>query len=74
MPMRLNDPELKAKAEAMKLAGYRYSDQYDARIRWLELELARFEIYVGALEARLLTKIDGRPRPPLPDPELDEED
>jgi hypothetical protein len=71
--MRVDDPGLQEKFAALRAAGLTWSDQYDARLLWLEREIDRLADYVEALEGRLLTKIDGKPRPNWPDPDPDEE-
>jgi hypothetical protein len=48
-------------------------DAYRLRIEALEREVERLGEYVEHLEGRLLTKIDGKPRPNWPDPDPDED-
>ena len=69
MPMRVDDPEFRAKLEDLKEAGYRYDHQEDARIRWLELEIVRLkgrivrlDDCIEELEDRLEAKADRQPK------------
>jgi hypothetical protein len=39
--MRIDDT-LRAKFAELEQAGIKYDDQYDARLHWLELQMARF--------------------------------
>jgi hypothetical protein len=61
--------EFAEKFDELDALGIKFRNQEDARLRWLEREVARLGDYVEALEGRLLTKIDGKSRPHWPEPE-----
>jgi hypothetical protein len=69
MPLKLDDPELRRISASLDHAGYRYSDQYDARLRWLELEYAqmrrRLEYLTRAVEEHVTKDPPGGRDPQL---------
>ncbi len=51
--MRIDDPEYQRKLEMLRAVNYAYSNQEDARLRWLELEVARLAQVLAAVQQRL---------------------